>query len=118
MDCRNIDVPLTRYDAIMIGFCLPYLSPREAAELIHNAAALLKSGGVLYISTMEEDENNTSGIKTSSAGEHIFMYFHNARYLLETAITAGFELLLQKRQDYPGNSVKINTDLIFIFKKR
>jgi len=73
MDCRDINNLSTKYDGIMCGFCLPYLSKEEAVHLIQDASTLLLPNGVLYISTMEDDYS-TSGEQTSSSGEKIYIY--------------------------------------------
>ena len=41
MDCREIGSLTDRYDAIVCGFCLPYLTKEETAKLISDSADLL-----------------------------------------------------------------------------
>jgi trans-aconitate methyltransferase len=57
MDCREIGKVDKKYDAIMCGFCLPYLSREESEKLISDVSGLLKLNGVLYLSTMEDDND-------------------------------------------------------------
>ena len=66
MDCREIFKINDRFDGIVCGFCLPYLTPEEFRQLIADCATLLKSKGTFYIGTMEEDALNQSGIKINS----------------------------------------------------
>ena len=42
MDSREIGGLNNKYDGIIVGFCLPYLSPTECTELIANSYDLLK----------------------------------------------------------------------------
>ncbi len=78
MDCRMIHRINKKFDAIIGGFCIPYLSPQETQELILNASALLNNLGLIYLSFVEGDPNR-SEFKVSSGGR---VYFHYHR--LET----------------------------------
>ncbi|MEC5145175.1 class I SAM-dependent methyltransferase [Chitinophaga sp. 212800010-3] len=112
MDARNIGHITQRFDAIMCGFCLPYLSPEESAQLIRDAAGLLLPGGIIYLSTMEEDERNHSGIRTNSAGDELFIYYHQAAGL-ETALSdAGFSGISLQRIAFPLAGDTPVTDLV------
>lgn len=115
MDCRNISQLDKKYDGIMCGFCLPYLSKEEAVQLIGDASKLLQPEGVMYISTMEESQTNKSGPKTSSSGEYtLYMHYHQATYLIDALEENNFEILDLKRQDYPTSDGSKVTDLIII----
>lgn len=117
MDCMDIGRLERRYDAIMCGFCLPYLSREAAVQLIHDAGKILKPNGVLYLSTMEDDYSK-SGPKTSSDGAHsLFMYFHQADYLTAALKDNGFEILDLQRQDYPTQDGTKTIDLLIIAGK-
>lgn len=117
MDCREIGRLDQRYDAIMCGFCLPYLSKEEAIQLVQDASELLNPNGVLYISTMEDDYSK-SGPKTSSDGAHqLYMYFHQADYLTAALQEHGFKTINLQRQDYPTQDGTKTTDLLIIAGK-
>ena len=82
MDCRDIDKIEEKYDAIMCGFCMPYLSKEESAKLIQDASKLLRPGGVLYISTMEGDYDKSGYEATSfSSGDEVYIYYHQAKFI-------------------------------------
>ena len=115
LDCRVISYLKLHFDGIMCGFCLPYLSKKEAENLISDAAKLLNKNGLIYISTMEDDHSK-SGIQKSSKGDELFMNFHEEKYLSEALIINGFEILKTKRKitfDASNNKV---VDLILIAK--
>jgi len=117
MDCREIGRLDQRYDAIMCGFCLPYLSKEEAIQLVQDASELLNPNGVLYISTMEDDYSK-SGPKTSSDGAHqLYMYFHQADYLTAALQEHGFKTINLQHQDYPTQDGTKTTDLLIIAGK-
>lgn len=116
MDCRDITKLTKKYDGIMCGFCLPYLSKEEAIKLISDASNLLKPEGVLYISTMEDDYGE-SGPKKGSTGDEIFMYYHQADYLIASLKENSFKNIELKRQDYTEKDGAKKTDLILIAEK-
>jgi 2-polyprenyl-3-methyl-5-hydroxy-6-metoxy-1,4-benzoquinol methylase len=116
MDCRNIDTLNTTYDAILCGFCLPYLSKDDCHKFIKDCAALLNTGGILYFSAIE-DEYSKSGMETSSDGEHsMFVYSHEAAYLQQWLGNYGFEDIEVIRKQYPKADGTVSVHIIFIAK--
>ncbi|QIL41668.1 class I SAM-dependent methyltransferase [Pedobacter sp. HDW13] len=116
MDCREVATLNQKFDAITCGFCLPYLTPEEAIDLIVNVSALLKPDGVFYLSTMEEDENNKSKYQISSTGDHVYVHYHREDYLTKALGQSGFNTLSLKRYDSPDMDGVIITDLVFVCK--
>jgi 2-polyprenyl-3-methyl-5-hydroxy-6-metoxy-1,4-benzoquinol methylase len=116
LDSRDIRKLNKTYDAIMCGFILPYLSKEDAIQLIKDAAFILNSGGVIYISTMEDDYSK-SGFKKGSTGDEIYMHYHQADYLTEALMEAGFTVIDVQRKTYPAADDSTVVDLILIAKK-
>jgi 2-polyprenyl-3-methyl-5-hydroxy-6-metoxy-1,4-benzoquinol methylase len=116
LDSRDIRKLNKTYDAIMCGFILPYLSKEDAIQLIKDAAFILNSDGAIYISTMEDDYSK-SGFKKGSTGDEIYMHFHQADYLTEALIEAGFTIIDVQRKTYPAADNSTVVDLILIAKK-
>lgn len=116
LDCRAISALNNTFNGIMAGFVLPYLSREKAAQLIADASVLLNEGGVLYLSTMEDDYTK-SGIQTSSHGDKVYMYFHQAEHLTEVLHNNGLEIIDISRKKYPGTGDSMVTDLIIITQK-
>jgi trans-aconitate methyltransferase len=115
MDCRDLAQLKELYDAIVGGFCLPYLSKKECLDLIRNAALCLNSTGIIYLSTMEDDYEKSGFVGASSGGEkRMFTYYHEAGYLKEALAKNGFSILSMKRQNYPTYNSTTKTDLIII----
>lgn len=75
MDVRNLR-PKNKFDAIISGFCLPYLSDEDSGKLIANCSNLLIPKGIFYFSFVEGDPEN-SGFQTGSTGDRVFFYYHN-----------------------------------------
>lgn len=115
MDCRKLATFTRTFDAIIVGFCLPYLSRDEVLELIHSAKGLLNPGGIFYISTME-GEYNTSRLQKSSSGDEVFVHYYDSQFLEETLQAQSFEILKSWSQADLTQREK-TTDLIFLAKK-
>lgn len=116
MDSRNVLLLKQKFDGIMCGFGLPYLSKEEAIQLIADAFKILNEGGALYISTMEDDYSK-SGLEKGSAGDEIFMHYHQADYLTEALLKNGFTIVDLQRKIYTPEGKPTVTDLLIIAKK-
>jgi len=118
MDARDISQLKPSFDGIVCGFCLPYLSKAEALAFIQDAASLLKPGGCLYLSTMEDDYH-LSGLEVSNSGKGpaIYIYYHEEDYLKAALEEAGFEIIALKRQKYPEAKRPSTQDLLVIGRK-
>ncbi len=116
MDCRDIDKIDKKYDAIMCGFGLPYLSKEESIKLISDACKLLNAHGVLYLSTMEDDYSK-SGLQRSSYGDEAYIHYHQADYLTKALQENSFRIIDIQRKDYPTTNETKITDLVIIAVK-
>jgi 2-polyprenyl-3-methyl-5-hydroxy-6-metoxy-1,4-benzoquinol methylase len=116
MDCRQISTLSQQYDGIVCAFFLPYLSKREALELIKDATQLLKPNGVLYLSTME-DKYEKSTWKKGSTGDKIYMHYHEASYLSLEIIKNGYEKSHSWFKDFTTSDGEKMTDLIIVATK-
>ena len=116
MDCRDIRLLGKKYDAVMCGFCLPYLSKEESVQLISDVYNLLESNGLLYISTMEDDYAK-SGLESSSSGDQMFIHYHEADYLTQALLENGFKIIDVQRIEYPKQDGSKTTDLVIIAGK-
>jgi cyclopropane fatty-acyl-phospholipid synthase-like methyltransferase len=74
MDCRQINSLDTKFDGIIGGFCLPYLSQTECKELISNSYDLLNENSLIYLSFVE-GEPDKSEFKVGSGGRVYFNYY-------------------------------------------
>ena len=118
MDCRHIDTLTTTYDAVLCGFCLPYLSKEDCQKLISDCSALLNTGGILYFSAIEDDYAK-SAMETSSNGEHsLFVYYHEAAYLQQWLSEYGFEEIALYRKQYPKADGSSSIHLIVLARKK
>lgn len=76
MNCREINTIQSKFDGIICGFCLPYLSQTDTSKLIADCNALLIPDGLLYLSFVEGDPNK-SGYQSGSSGDRTYFYYHS-----------------------------------------
>ena len=119
MDCRKIDKIKETFDAIMCGFCMPYLSKDECSKLIQDSANLLKTAGLFYLSTMEDDYEKSGYETTSFSGKSkVYIHYHQADFLEKQLNNSGFKIIDLVRKDYPEPDGTFLTDMIFIARKK
>jgi len=117
MDCREIDTLADKFDAVIGGFCLPYLSKEDSVKLIKDTASLLHHGGIFYFSTIE-DAYNKSGFETSGNGQNkLFIYYHQEDYLREMLRENAFTVVDLIRKSYPKADGTSSTHMIFLTRK-
>lgn len=117
LDCRELDTINNRYDGIMGGFCLPYLSKDDSIKLISDSSNLLNENGIIYLSAIE-DNYEKSGMEVSSNGEHkMYVYYHQENYLKEALIDNGFIIEHTFRKEYLKSATSKSTHIIIIARK-
>ncbi len=118
MDVRNIESFNCQFDAIMCSFCLPFLSQADAFKLIANCAKLLKTEGIIYLSTMESGENRAGFETTSFSGkDKIYFNYFSQSFLVNAFLANGFNIRHLIRQNYSELDGKITIDMVFICQK-
>ena len=75
MDIRDISQIKVKYDSIVCGFCLPYLSQTDSSKLISDCYNLLNDEGLIYISFVEGDPSE-SDFQVGSSGDRTYFYYH------------------------------------------
>jgi len=117
MDCRNIHTLNSKYDGIICGFCLPYLSKQDCLKLIKDSRALLNANGIFYLSAIEGDES-LSGYETNSKGEDpIYINYYDEPFLTASLIEHHFEILDVVRKPYRIKEDVWSTHIIIIAKR-
>ncbi len=116
MDCREIDKLTKKFDGIICGFCIPYLSQSDCAKLIRDAYHLLHDGGLLYFSFIE-GAYSKSGFEAGSTGDKSFVYYHQEAFFRKELEENDFQLMELMKVGYPKGSEMSQTHLIFMAKK-
>ncbi len=116
MDCRNIVELETKFDAIICGFCIPYLSNSDCVTLIKNCHHLLSKKGILYLSFAEGDPT-LSGYQTGSQGDKMYFFYHSTDYLTKVLVRHQFSIVNSFYKDYTKKDKTAETHKIMIAKK-
>ncbi len=103
MDSRNVNDIQSKFDAIVCGFCLPYLSETDRDKLILDAKNLLNNNGLIYISFVEGDSAK-SGFQTASTGDRSYFYFHDLAEIKTKLSEARFTDFNVFKVDYKKSS--------------
>lgn len=118
MDARMLHTLPNKYDGIVVGFCLPYLSQTDAAKLIKDSAALLHENGLIYLSAIEGDSSR-SGFETGSKPEFkMYVYYHQETALRQQLENNQFEVIAVEKIAYHKTSEITDTHLIMIARKK
>lgn len=116
MDCRQISGLETKYDGIVCGFCLPYLSLTDSKKLISDCHNLLNENGLLYLSFVEGNPNK-SGFQIGSSGDRIYFYFYNLDDLTEQLKKNNFGQIKVFKVNYKKEGNENDTHAILIAKR-
>jgi len=115
MDSRDIGSIGKTFDAVISGFCTPYLDREAVAKLIADVRGLLKTGGVFYLSTME-DAYEKSALNTSDSGDRVYIYYHPMDFLERHLVASGFSIIDARRKAFPAEKGLPATDL-FVYAR-
>ena len=99
MDCRDLSEFKTPFDAIICGFCLPYLTVTDCVKLIKDCSNLLNPNGLLYLSFVEGDPEK-SAYQTGSSGDRIYFNFHFLEEINNLLHSNNFKILFTSEIDY------------------
>jgi SAM-dependent methyltransferase len=116
MDCREIDKLSSKFEGIIGGFCMPYLSKDDCIKLLKDCFYLLNKNGCLYFSMMEGDYLK-SGFESSSTGNKAYIYYYEEDYFRKTLLENNFKLLHFIRIQNTRNDGSKQPELVFIAKK-
>ncbi len=117
MDSRKLDSLNDKFDAIICGFCIPYLSQADCLKLIADCKNLLNDSGLFYLSFVAGDYED-SGFISGGSGDRTYFYFHNLDNLEKELKANSFEInkSLFKKYKKADGTEEIHT--VLISKKR
>jgi predicted TPR repeat methyltransferase len=118
LDCRNIREIKNKFDAVVCGFCLPYLSETDGIKLIKDSYQLLHHDGLIYISIIEGDYSQ-SKLETSSDGQHsMFVHYFSEAFMTSTLEANHFSIVKIIRIAYARGNSEPSVHIVMIAKKR
>ena len=116
LDCREIKTLDRKFDGIIGGFCLPYLSQSESKELISASHDLLNDRGLIYLSFVEGDPDK-SDFKVGSGGR-VYFYYHNLENIKSQLISLKFWDIKTFRVKYKISDTEFDIHTILTAKKK
>lgn len=75
LDARDIDSLKGKFDAIMCGFCVPYLDKTDLGLLIQNSTTLLNDRGIIYLSFIEGNYSD-SQLQIGKTGDSMKVHYY------------------------------------------
>lgn len=116
MDCREIEKLNKKFDAIVCGFCIPYLSYYDCNKLIWDCNHLLNNGGILYLSFVGGNYEN-SGYSSGANQDRTYFYYHDPKGLEKTLKSNHFNVRIKMEKNYTKSDGSHQVHTIFILKK-
>lgn len=116
MDCRHIGKLDQLFDAVIAGFCLPYLSSEEVIAFVSDAATRLLPNAVMYLSFVEGDPKDSE--YKSGSGGRVFFYYHQLDWLQRLLALNGFDSGKVFHVEYPGQQDRTDIHTIIVVKKQ
>ena len=101
LDCRNLSAINRKFDGIICGFVIPYLSKIDCLKLIADCANLLTEDGVFYLSFVSGNYEK-SGFLSGCTGDRTYFYYHELKRI---------------RQELESNHLVIVDEIFKEFKK-
>ncbi len=114
MDCRNLASVNEKFDGIIAGFCIPYLSIEDCIQFFEDCTNMLQSQGVLYVSAIKGDYSN-SGFETASTGDKSFVHYYDEDFFNTTFRKNKLAILHTFELNYPGKANQVH--LVYIVQK-
>ncbi|MGX5201153.1 class I SAM-dependent methyltransferase [Aliikangiella sp. IMCC44632] len=110
MDARNIDQIRTKFDAVVCGFCTPYLSKQDVEKLFKDVGRILQPKGIFYVSSMEDDDSRT-GFQSSTSGDSVYTYYHQFKHFKKHLELNQFKVIKVSRKAFPDVSQEPTSDM-------
>lgn len=117
MDCRQISGLESKFDGIVCGFCLPYLSHSDCEKFMADCSLLLNDNGHLYLSFVEGDPGR-SGFQIGSGGDRVYFYYYKLDWLTDQLLKNKFNQIQVFTVQYQRAEGKTEMHTILIAQKK
>lgn len=112
MDTRKLEEVNEKFDAVMCGFCLPYLSESDCSKLVYNMNQILTVNGILYLSFIQ-GQPSQSGYISGSTGDRTYFYYHTLEEIEHQLFKNHFEIIKTFEVKYPkADDFEMHTILV------
>ncbi len=115
-DIRKFNSFENKYRGIISGFCLPYLSISEINSLIPKLNQSLETDGILYLSFVDGNPNN-SGIKKGKDNRILYFFYHDMEEISNLLSENNFRIKKVYKLDYKNNENSIEKHIVIISNK-
>ena len=116
MDIININQLNQEFNAIVCGFCIPYLSVEECHDLFYNSTNLLSKSGLLFLSFVEGNYQDSRYI-SGGTGDRTFFYYYKKDDLKEDLEKQNFIVKTIIETDYEKANGLIEKHISIIASK-
>ncbi len=116
LDCRDVSKLNRKFDAIVCGFCLPYIAMEDCCKLFADCFSLLNDDGLFYISAIEGSYDR-SGFEYGSSGDRMYVYYYNEPLLEKMLMDAGFTIMELFKKHYQKTPQERSAHLIYIARR-
>lgn len=116
MDCRNVAHLEMRFDAIVCGFTIPYLSQTDCSKLLSDCFDLLEEGGIFYLSFVSGKAED-SGYICGNQGDRLYFYYHDGRWVNRELERNGFMVINEFEKKYQKSEDSVERHTILFAKK-
>lgn len=116
MDSREIGSIDQKFDGIISGFCIPFLSQEDCCAYFKDCCNLLNDKGLLYLSFMEGNYEDST-YKTGSTGQQVFFHYHPWDIIKQQLNTAGFGIEKIFKVQYQRNGSQKEEHTVLIANK-
>lgn len=105
-----------QYDAVIIGFGIPYLDTEQMKRCLANTCRLVKREKYLYMSFMHGNHSRIE--KTSFGGSNEFLIFYHDKDSVKTILmNNGMRIAQEFALDYHEPDGSVTTDIVYIAKR-
>lgn len=92
LDVRGVGALNQLFQGIVIGFCIPYLSPVDCSRLLTDCNRLLTGEGILYLSFVDGSPAD-SGYQVGSSGDRVYFNFYESNVINAMLLENGFAVV-------------------------
>ena len=117
LDCMSLNTIRTKFDGIVCGFTIPYLSKPDCLKLIADCSNLLAEEGVLYLSFVAGDYEK-SGFISGSSGDRTYFYYHDFETIEQELELNHMTVVDFIQKEYKRSDTLSETHTILNIKKR
>ena len=104
------------YDAVIIGFGLPFLDHEQMERCLENACHQIKHEKYLYVSFMHGNHSKIE--KTSFGGDNEFLVFYHHKDAVKNILAKNRMRVVQEfALDYHEPDGSVTTDIVYIAKR-